>query len=148
MSIESASRPLPLPLPPSPEPEGPPHVYVLNSDPSFLEMIGELLADTRVRVSLEQMRPNVLVTVDNLRSARPDLLILDAVPYRDDAERLLDYLREDEELHELPVLLACTSAGIAERLAERFPDLVRDVLPKPFDLDEFFARLGRLLPSA
>ena len=144
MSIESASRP--LPLPPSAELEGPPHVYVINSDPSFLEMIGELLADTRVRVTLEQMRPNVLVTVDNLRSARPDLLILDVVPYRGDAEQLLDYLRDDDELHELPVLLACTSAGIAERLAERHADLVRDVLPKPFDLDEFFTLLERLLP--
>lgn len=144
MSIQPASRP--LPLPPSPEPDGPPHVYVINSDPSFLEMIGELLADTRVRVTLEQLRPNVLVTVDNLRSAQPDLLILDVVPYRGDAEQLLDELRDDDDLNELPVLLACTSAGIAERLAERFPDLVRDVLPKPFDLDEFFTRLERLLP--
>ncbi|HST87861.1 MAG TPA: hypothetical protein VLJ14_05730 [Ktedonobacterales bacterium] len=144
MSIQPASRP--LPLPPSPEPDGPPHVYVINSDPGFLEMISELLADTRVRVTLEQMRPNVLVTVDNLRSAQPNLLILDVVPYRGDAEQLLDHLRDDDELNELPVLLACTSAGIAERLAERFPDLVRDVLPKPFDLDEFFTRLERLLP--
>lgn len=144
MSIQPASRP--LPLPPSPEPDGPPHVYVINSDPSFLEMVGELLADTRVRVTLEQLRPNVLVTVDNLRSAQPDLLILDVVPYRGDAEQLLDELRDDDDLNELPVLLACTSAGIAERLAERFPDLVRDVLPKPFDLDEFFTRLERLLP--
>ncbi len=144
MSIQPASRP--LPLPPSPEPDGPPHVYVINSDPGFLEMISELLADTRVRVTLEQMRPNVLVTVDNLRSAQPNLLILDVVPYRGDAEQLLDHLRDDDDLNELPVLLACTSAGIAERLAERFPDLVRDVLPKPFDLDEFFTRLERLLP--
>jgi CheY-like chemotaxis protein len=144
MSIQPASRP--LPLPPSPEPDGPPHVYVINSDPGFLDMISELLADTRVRVTLEQMRPNVLVTVDNLRSAQPNLLILDVVPYRGDAEQLLDHLRDDDDLNELPVLLACTSAGIAERLAERFPDLVRDVLPKPFDLDEFFTRLERLLP--
>jgi CheY-like chemotaxis protein len=144
MSINRASRP--LPLPPATEVDEQPHVYVINSDPSFLEMIGELLADTRVRVTLEQMRPNVLVTVDNLRSARPDLLILDVVPYRGDAERLLDSLCDDDGLSELPVLLACTSAGIAERVAERFPDLVRDVLPKPFDLNDFFARLERLLP--
>lgn len=147
MSIERASRPLPLPPSPAAEVDGQPHVYVINSDPSFLEMIGELLEDTRVRVTLEQMRPNALVTVDNLRSARPDLLILDVVPYQGDAERLLDLLRDDDDdLSELPVLLACTSASIAERVAERFPDLVREVLPKPFDLDDFFARLGRLLP--
>lgn len=145
MSIERASRP--LPLPPTAEVDGQPHIYVINSDPSFLEMIGELLADTRVRVTLEQMRPNMLVTVDNLRSAQPDLLILDVVPFRGDAEQLLDLLRDDEELNELPVLLASTSAGSAERLAERFDDLVRDVLPKPFNLDDFFARLERLLPS-
>ena len=132
-------------LPPTPAPDNRPHVYVLNSDPDFLEMIGELLHDARVHVTLEQLRPNLQVSLDNLRSARPDLLILDVVPYQSNSAAFLDYLEADSELARLPVLVASTSAHAAEALAGEHPDLVRDVLPKPFDLDAFYATLSKLV---
>jgi DNA-binding response OmpR family regulator len=117
----------------------------VNSDPDFLEMIAELLADARVRVTLEQLRPNVAVTADNLRSSRPDLLVLDVVPFRNDADLLLDHLEADENMQGLPVLLASTTIGFAEQVAERHADLVRDILAKPFEVDDLLDRLGRLL---
>ena len=85
----------------------------------------ELLADARVRVTLEQLRPNVAVTADNLRSARPDLLLLDVVPFRNDADLLLDHLEADEDMRGLPVLLAL----------RRRPDLPKrwpSATPTPF----------------
>jgi len=133
-----------LPLPPVPTDDDRPRIYIINSDEAFLEMMADLLTDTRAQVTLEQMRPNVAVTLDNLRSARPDLLILDVVPVRTDAATLLDAIEDDDDLRELPVMLASTSPGLAERLADAHPSLVRDVLPKPFDLDAFFAKLRRL----
>ena len=143
-------HPTPLPLPPaaSSATDDVPHVYVVNSEEDFLEMIGELLSDSRVRVTLEQMRPNVAVTVDNLRSARPDLLLLDAVPYRNDADLLLDSLQADKDLSGLPVLLASTLPGFAEQVAARHDDFVREILPKPFDIDDFIGMLSRLLGKA
>ena len=138
-------NPTPLPLPPAPVADDAPHVYVINSDAEFLEMIAVLLEDTRARFTLEQMRPNVAVTVDNLRSARPDLLLLDVVPYREDADLLLDYLEEVEELSALPVLLASTAPGVAARVAERHGAFVRDILAKPFEIDAFYDLLSRLL---
>ncbi len=135
----------PLPLPPTPGPDDRPNVYVINSDPAFLEMIADLLADVRVRVHLEELRPNIEVTLDNLRSARPDLLILDLVPYQADGVTLLERIASDGDLHTLPVMIACTTPSLAERVANEHASIVRDVLPKPFDLDDFYVRLGRLL---
>jgi DNA-binding response OmpR family regulator len=133
-----------LPLPPTPAPPGLPHIYVINSDEEFLETIGDLLSDVRVRVTLEQMRPNVEVTLANLRSARPDLLILDLVPHRGDAEDLLSRMEADADLRALAVLAASTNPRLAERTTEAHPDLVRAILPKPFDMDELFNLLRQL----
>lgn len=134
-----------LPLPPTPGPGDRPNVYVINSDPAFLEMIGDLLSDVRVSIQLEALRPNIEVTLDNLRSARPDLLILDLVPYQSDGMLLLERVASDAELSAIPVMIACTNPGLAERAANAHANVVRDVLPKPFDLDDFYARLSRLL---
>ena len=134
-----------LPLPPTPAPDGKPHIYVINSDPDFLEMIANLLADTRAHVTLEAMRPNVEVTLDNLRSARPDLLILDVVPFRDDAGPLLERMEADDELRRVPVMVASTSPKAAEAIANEHASLVQDILPKPFDLEEFYAKLESLV---
>ena len=134
-----------LPLPPARPDDGRPLVYIINSSPEFLEMIGELLADSRAVVMLEQMRPNVEVSLQNLRSAHPDLLILDIVAHEKDGPILLARIAEDEELRNLPVLLASTNPRVVEQLANRYSNVVRDILPTPFDLDDFFAKLNRLV---
>lgn len=134
-----------LPLPPTPPADGRPHIYVINADPDFLEMVADLLTDTRAQVTLEQQRPNVWVTLENLRSARPNLLILDVVPYRNDARALLETMTADAELAHLPVLTASTSTGAAEQLANAYPDLVREVLPKPFDVGDLLALVSKLI---
>jgi CheY-like chemotaxis protein len=134
-----------LALPPTPSPDGKPHVYVINSSQDFLDMIHDVLSDAQLFVTLEQQRPNVEVTLQNLRAAQPDLLLLDVVPARSDAARLLAALADSEDLHEFPVLLASTSPQLAEALAKQYAALVREVLPKPFELDDLYARLHRLV---
>jgi CheY-like chemotaxis protein len=135
----------PLPLPPTPSPEGQPHIYVINSDEAFLEMIADLLEDTRARVTLEHMRPTIEVTIANLRSAQPDVLLLDVMPIYQGAAQLLDRMDEEPELCEFPVILASTVPGVAERLAEAHAARVADVLPKPFDMDTFYTLLNRVV---
>ena len=132
-------------LPPTPSLDGQPHIYVMNSDSDFLAMIAALLEDARVHVTLEQLRPNVEVSLDNLRSARPNLLILDVTPYPHAAVELLEHMERDDELKQLPVLVASTSPRVAEDVADAHADIVREVLPKPFDLDAFYTTLRRLV---
>ncbi len=133
-----------LPLPPTPA-DTLPHLYVINSNEDFLAVIHDVLADVRLRVTLEQLRPNVEVTLGNLRSAKPDLVLLDFIPYQHDAIQLLSALASSGDMHELPVMLASTHPSEAAQVADQYPQLVRDVLPKPFDLDDLFTKLGRLV---
>ena len=127
-----------LPLPPQPDPQGRPLLYVVNSNPEFLDLIRDILADVNMRVVVEQLRPNPEVTLSNLRSAQPDLILLDYVPFISDARLLLAALRDSADLHSLPVLLASTNPDAATDLASEFADQVVDVLPKPFDLDDLY----------
>jgi DNA-binding response OmpR family regulator len=139
-----ASNDDPVPLPPTPA-EALPHLYVINSEEAFLDLIQDALRDIRLRVTLEQLRPNVEVTLGNLRSAQPDLVLLDYVPFREEAAHLLLALASTADLKELPVMLASTSPDLASQLADRYPQLVREVLPKPFAVADLYARLGRLV---
>jgi CheY-like chemotaxis protein len=134
-----------MPLPPTPAAPGLPHLYVLNESPDYLDLIRAILEDTRLHVTVEQMRPNVAVTRDNLRAAQPDLVLLDVLPYRDDAARLLAELAATPDLKDLPIMLASTSPEVAEALAQQHPEQVREVLSKPFDLDDFFAKLSEFV---
>jgi CheY-like chemotaxis protein len=136
-----------LPLPPLPSPAGQPHVYVINSDSAFLEMIGDLLEDARAQVTLEQMRPNIEVTIANLCGAQPDVLLLDVMPLHDGAAHLLDRLEMEPRLRDLPVILASTTPDLAEELAEAHAARVASVLPKPFDMDHFYLLLHRVVRS-
>ncbi len=133
-----------LPLPPTPT-DDIPHLYVINSNEAFLELIRDVLTDTRLHVTLEQLRPNVEVTLGNLRSAKPDLVLLDFIPFRPDAIQILSALASSEDMRELPVMLVSTTPSQAEQVAAQYPQLVRDILPKPFELDDLFAKLQRLM---
>jgi response regulator RpfG family c-di-GMP phosphodiesterase len=134
-----------VPLPPTPAEAGLPHLYVLNTNPEFLDLIRDVLEDTRIHVTVEQMRPNVAVTQDNLRTAQPDLVVVDVVPSHEDAARLLAELAATPDLQDLPIMLASTSPQIAEALAQQYPEQVREVLSKPFDLDDLFAKLSEFV---
>ena len=134
-----------LPLPPQPDPDGRPLLYVVNSNPEFLDLIREILEDVNLRVVVEQLRPNPEVTLDNFRTAQPNLLLLDYVPFMADAETLLKALHDSADLRALPVLLASTSQRAAQQLAHQFSRQVVDVLPKPFELDELYRLLRQHL---
>jgi len=135
----------PAPLPPTSNPSDLPHIYVINSSSAFLELIRDILSDVRLHITLEQMRPNPEVTISNLRSAQPDLLILDVVPYTDDAIQILERMKDDSDLQNIPVMLISTSTNTAERIAETYTSLVREVLSKPFELDDLYAKLSKLI---
>jgi CheY-like chemotaxis protein len=131
------------PLPSAPAPL--PGIYVLNADPSFLTLMGDLLPQKGVHVTLEQLQPHVDATLAHLRAAAPDLVLLDAPPTRPEPAQCLAGMAADAELRRLPVVLTSTTPVLTTRLSDQYPALVRATLPKPFDLDVLYQTLGRLL---
>lgn len=131
-------------LPPAAE-GTPPHVYVLDADPAFLEVAGNLLAEAGVRMTLAPFQGTADELLAGLRAAVPDLLLLDVVPQRANAGQILTSMRADPALAAVPVLLMSTNPTAAQRVAEPHAALVRDLLAKPFDIDDFIAKITRLL---
>jgi CheY-like chemotaxis protein len=125
-----------------------PHVYVLDADPAFLEVAADLLVEANVRATLELMSGRSGEVLGRLRAARPDLVVVDVAPHHGDAGGLLAAMAGAGTLAAIPILLASTNPPSAQRLAQAHAALVRAILPKPFDLDDFFAVLRRLLALA
>ena len=76
-------------------------------------------------------------------SARPDLVLLDVMMPSPDGYAVCRYLREHEETAMLPVIML--TAAMGPEKARGLEAGADDFIPKPFDHDELFARVGSLL---
>lgn len=83
--------------------------------------------------------------VDAVRSERADLLILDIMMPGLSGFEIYDRLRAEPRTAALPVLFISAAVDhFAEDLLRRG---ITDVIAKPFDLNEFLARVHALCPS-
>src|SRR5260221_11478621 len=110
-----------MPSDTAPPPSAPaplPDIYVLNADPSFLTLMGDLLPQKGAHVTLEQLQPHVEATFAHLRAAAPDLVLLDALPTRSEPAQYLAGMAADTELRRLPVVLTSTTPAPTTRLSD------------------------------
>src|SRR5579884_44086 len=100
------------PLPPTGSPGGQRrHVFVLDADSAFLEVVGDLLADANVRATLELLQGDVAGVCERLAAEPPDLVLMDVAPQRTEAEALLQRMEADAALRAIGVLLVSTNLG-------------------------------------
>lgn len=78
-----------------------------------------------------------------VRDIMPDVILLDIVMPVMDGYRLLEKLKEDPELAEIPVMVHSIEADPGEAV-KILRMGANDFLKKPFDIDELIARLERL----
>src|SRR5437870_2333146 len=112
-------------------------VLILDYDPDIGELIRIVLADEGF--AAQSLIPDELGAMVNMvRERRPDLIIVDIRPAPDhqpehDLE-ILDALRADDLTRQIPVLATATLGSRAEAALASYN--VREMLTKPFDLDE------------
>jgi DNA-binding response OmpR family regulator len=83
--------------------------------------------------------------LEQVRARRPDLLILDVNMPGEGGIAALRWIRENEELNGMRVLVLSGSVDLAP---EWLTELGADAhLPKPFPIDELNATVRRLLPG-
>ena len=100
----------------------------------------------------ELLSPHYLVAVagdgsqalQEVQTARPDLILSDIMMPKVDGLALLKVLRADERLRELPVILLSARAGEEARV-EGLSAGADDYLVKPFSAQELLARVGALI---
>jgi len=124
-------------------------ITVVNDNPEFLELIGEILADDRYpTTTIDGDRPD---TLELIRDSRPDLLMIDIRlgVEGDHGWQIAQEVRRDPAFHDLPVLLCCTDPFALREIASDLASTQRiEVLPNPFSVDALGDAIGRLLGKA
>ena len=90
------------------------------------------------------MAENGLQGLETARIEKPDLILLDIMMPELNGYEVLEKLKADEELHDIPVLMLTAKAGTSDVV--RALNLgANDYLKKPFDIDELVARVDTLV---
>ena len=108
------------------------HVFVIQSEAAFLDVVRELLLDERYDVTATDFLPE---TFDAISRFQPDLLIIDLQFGRRAGWELLVQLTDTVLTRDIPVIVTSTDPELlhqARDLQSRFVD--RHFLIKPFDL--------------
>ena len=127
-------------------PEQPQRVTVVNDNVEFLRLMGDLLAEERYVVTLVDGDQDD--AFDMIRASQPQALIIDLRLGRAELHgwEILQELRSDPELRELPALICTGDLRGLEQVADRLAGMRRvSTLKKPFDIDELFTKLDALL---
>ena len=89
------------------------------------------------------VRDGALV-LETLRQVKADVLILDIMMPGLNGLEVFDLIRADASIKDLPVLfMSAATASYDEELKRRG---IRDVLGKPFDLNDLIGRIKKLCP--
>lgn len=123
-------------------------IAVIDDDDVFVDLMRELLAFGEGYDVVSA--PDWLRSVEFVREAQPDLIILDLMLGRTQTGwGVLDLLREDPATAPIPVIL-CSAAAPALRRCDAPASGHGAVatVAKPFDVDEMLAVVERLLQTA
>ena len=116
-----------------------PRITVVNDNPDFLELMHEILAEDSGYDVTTIDADTIHDDIEPIRLSRPDLLIVDLRSRNDplDGWALLQSIRADAELGELPIILC---SGDLQALQEHTLETDRDpkvaTLAKPFQVED------------
>ncbi len=121
-------------------------ITVVNDNPAFLELVGEILADDRHETTL--IDGDLSNALDRIKASHPDVLMIDL---RMGGERLHGWeiaqeVRRDPDLDRVPVLVCSADVDALHEIAEDLQTTQRvRALQKPFGIDELSQAIDELL---
>lgn len=119
-------------------------VLVVDDEPDLLDL---------VQLDLELSGYDVLVASDGLqalerlRSDRPDVVVLDVMMPRMDGWQVLATMRDDEELHDVPVVMLTALSSEIDRIRGHLSGAIRYVT-KPFEVAALLDTVADVLRPA
>lgn len=112
-------------------------VLVVEDDPSIRLLTRTVLESRGYAIAEVCDGPSALPAA---RAARPDVILLDVGLPRMDGFGVLGLLKDDEELHDVPVLMV-TAWAEPELVAKALDRGAHDYIRKPYDIDDLGARV-------
>jgi len=117
-------------------------VVVVEDDRPVGELLASIINDEDGYFAIHLTRPTE--ALETLKSVKPDLLVLDVgLPGMSGIE-LYDRVRQDETLRRVPVMFE--TAVAREHKMEFQRRGIKNVIEKPFDLDEILRCVHKLAP--
>jgi CheY-like chemotaxis protein len=122
------------------------HVFVVNGEPDFLNLMRELLQDEDFNVTTTNYVPETFQTIEVLA---PDLIVADLVVGQRAGWELLEQLRAGAATRGIPVILASTDPKLLERAeadTERYGE--HESFVKPFSVERVVALIHDVIGPA
>lgn len=122
------------------------HVFVINGEPAFLDVVRALFQDESYNVTTSNYVPNSFAQIAALR---PDALIVDVVAGQAAGWELLERLHAEAATAGIPVLVVSTSPRLLERAREQAARYgTHRYLDKPFDVEAMLAHVRDMIGEA
>jgi DNA-binding response OmpR family regulator len=124
-----------------------PLIGIANHDSVLIRLLDQVLTEAGFQTI---QLPDGSRAYDEIKKARPDLIILDTwLESREAGWILFQVLRLDRETREIPVLICSSDLEEYEKRAAALEEHSRvDVLNKPFDIDVLIRRVNQMLSTA
>ncbi|MGI8659193.1 MAG: response regulator [Candidatus Limnocylindria bacterium] len=127
-----------------------PRVTVVNDNPEFLELVGDILEGDRYETTLiEGDATND--ALDRIRTSQPDVLMIELRLGRDGIHgwAIAQEVRNDPEMRGTPILLCSADLVALRRIEDDLDDTYSVVtLTKPFSIDDLTDRVDQLVAGA
>lgn len=124
-----------------------PVIAVVNDDPSFLELIQDLIEDSR-KYDVKVFQHGMGV-VQHLRTAEPDVIVMDIrLEYARLGYHIIEGIRRDEGLKRLPIIVCTADAGFLEQYADRLEELGTETLEKPFQIEDLLKKIDSAIQDS
>lgn len=117
-------------------------VLVVEDDRPVGELLASIINDEEGYVAIHVTRPGDALEI--LKKVRPDLLVLDVGLPEMSGIELYDRVQADERLRKVPVMF---ETAVADRHRHEFESRgIRDIVEKPFDINDLVRHVRELAP--
>ncbi len=122
------------------------HVFMVNHDPKFLDVVRELLQDASYNVTTTNFVPR---TWEQIAALQPDLLVIDLTRLSGAGWDLLEQLHAKGVTQRIPVIVTATDPGLLARVESERDRYGGDKLvTKPFHVEVLLDAIHALIGSA
>ncbi len=122
------------------------HVFMVNHDPKFLDVVRELLQDASYNVTTTNYVPR---TWEQIAALQPDLLVIDLSRLSGAGWDLLEQLHAQGVTNRIPVIVTATDPGLLARVERERDQYGGDKLvTKPFHVDVLLDAIQALIGTA
>lgn len=118
----------------------PKKIYVVDAAEEILSLFDQILSGEGYSVSVQAFP---LRSLDQLRQAQPDLIILDyLVDQEEDGWQALELLKMSDDLRHIPIIVCAAPSRHLEEMYSYLKGKDVAVVLKPFDSDELVAAVN------